>query len=293
MGTNKEFRFYQMDLFLSQTKELIYSQYYNDWEDYFCIKRETKNENEILKEWFLIYHDDLSKLYYYDFKSKRGVIVKGAKEDQKTSPETTKFYLTNGEEQDPQNFQETFINELKFDLISSQTISFIGDNNNIPTDILKPYYIKGNLISTGNNPYLLIFGKKKDINNKIEGKFHFSMKNYYIKLTSIKGQFDAAYKSDSEITLDEFKCNIIYNNFQTIPKNRIILFEFKNGKNGEKKMFKQVIDYQRNANFLFENEEAFFLIIIIKTIDLGNSLKSILVIQKIKVKLIVWGILQY
>ena len=125
MGTNKEFRFYQMDLFLSQTKELIYSQYYNDWEDYFCIKRETKNENEILKGWFLIYHDDLSKLYYYDFKSKRGVIVKGAEEDQKTSPETTKFYLTNGEEQDPQNFQETFINELKFDLISSQTIIFL------------------------------------------------------------------------------------------------------------------------------------------------------------------------
>ena len=197
MGTNKEFRFYQMDLFLSQTKELIYSQYYNDWEDYFCIKRETKNENEILKEWFLIYHDDLSKLYYYDFKSKRGVIVKGAKEDQKTSPETTKFYLTNGEEQDPQNFQETFINELKFDLISSQTISFIGDNNNIPTDILKSYYIKGNLISTGNNPYLLIFGKEKDINNKGEGKFHFSTKNYYIKLTSLKGQFDSAYKSNS------------------------------------------------------------------------------------------------
>ena len=66
----------------------------------------------------------------------------------------------------------------------------------------------------------------------------------------------------------------LYNNFQTIPKNRIILFEFKNCKDGEKKMFKQVIDFQRNANFLFKNEEDFFHIIIIKTIDLGNSLKN-------------------
>lgn len=178
-------------------------------------------------------------------------------EGQEASPEATKFYLTNGEEQDPQSFQEAFINELKFDLISSQTINFIGDNNNIPTDFLKSYYIKGNLISIGKNPYLLIFGKDKDINNKGEGKFYFPMKNYYIKLTSLKEQFYVVYKSNSENNLNDFECNIIYNKFQTISKNRIILFEFKNGKSGEKKVFKQAIDYQRNAKFLLKMKKPF------------------------------------
>ena len=39
------------------------------------------------------------------------------------------------------------------------------------------------------------------------------MKNHHIKLTSLKGQFDIAYKSNSEILLKDFICNIIHSNF--------------------------------------------------------------------------------
>ena len=67
-----------------------------------------------------------------------------------------------------------------------------------------------------------------------EGKFHYPMKSYYVKLTSMKGQIDAAFRSSSEIKLNDFKCDILYKKFETIPKDSTILFEFKNGKSGEK-----------------------------------------------------------
>ena len=99
------------------------------------------------------------------------------------------------------------------------------------------------------------------------------MKPYYIKLTSMKGQIDAAFISNSEITLDDFNCSKIYNNFETIPENSTILFEFKNGKSGERKVITQAFKYQMNAEYILKNE-TFYHIIIINTRELGNALEK-------------------
>ena len=99
------------------------------------------------------------------------------------------------------------------------------------------------------------------------------MKSYYVKLISMKGQIDAAFRSISEIKLDDFKCDILYKNFVTIPKNSTILFEFKNGKSGERKVIAQAFKYQINAKYIL-NEEKYYHIIIINTEELGSALKS-------------------
>lgn len=145
-------------------------------------------------------------------------------------------------------FTTTFINDIRFNLISEKTISFIGKNDNIPKDILKDCYVKGRLISKGNTPYLLSFGRDLDIKEG-QGKFHYKLKKYYIKLTSIKGQYDGAYKNSLDIKLSDFNCLTIYSNFQNIPKDKFILFEFKNGKGGEKKVIEQAKNYQKTAEF--------------------------------------------
>ena len=286
---NKEFRFYQMELFDNE-KNLIDIDDFEENRNFYYIKKESK--------YFYIDNDDLSKLYFYDEESKINKIIGGYEESQITNSEyTTKFYLTEDESKkeekkedstgkkikvddkmDDQLYpesKETFLDEIKLNLISDKTISFYGKNNNISQNYLQGYCVKGKLLSKGKKPYLLGFGKEINVKSK-EGKYHYIMDNYYIKLTSIKGQYDGAYKNpEKSIDLKVFKSRIIWNNFDNIPKNEIILFEFKNGIGGEKKVIQQAKRYQSTAKFILEGKKFYHIIILAKS-SLGDSISNYL-----------------
>ena len=275
LNSNKEFRFYKMELFNNDTKEIIKTKYFAENSPcfYINIEKDSTNANEILKEdeknqdkedYFIIDKDDLSTLYYQNSNGDIEDVVRGIEESNYTSGEATKFFITKDE--------EIFTDIIKFNLLSSQTISLIGKNDKIPDDFLKDYYAKGRLFWKGEIPYMLSFIKDNECSGK-EGKFHYPMKSYYVKLTSMKGQIDAAFRSSSEIKLNDFKCDILYKKFETIPKDSTILFEFKNGKSGEKKVIAQAFKYQTNAKYIL-NEEKYYHIIIINTEELGSALKS-------------------
>ena len=99
------------------------------------------------------------------------------------------------------------------------------------------------------------------------------MKNYYIKLSSIKGEFEGIYTSQKDFNLHDFHCRIIFSQFDIISENSIILFEFKNGKSGENKIIIQAINYQKNAKVIFKDQK-FYHIIIIRAKELGDKLKE-------------------
>ena len=286
---NKEFRFYQMELFDNE-KNLIDIDDFEENRNFYYIKKESK--------YFYIDKDDLSKLYFYDEESKINKIIGGYEESQITNSEyTTKFYLTEDESKKEEKKEdstekkikvddkmddqlspeskETFLDEIKLNLISDKTISFYGKNNNISQNYLQGYCVKGKLLSKGKKPYLLGFGKEINVKSK-EGKYHYIMDNYYIKLTSIKGQYDGAYKNpEKSIDLKVFKSRIIWNNFDDIPKNEIILFEFKNGIGGEKKVIQQAKRYQSTAKFILEGKKFYHIIILAKS-SLGDSISNYL-----------------
>ena len=283
ISSNKEFVFYKMDLFNYDDKELITSEYFDKKSPYFCIIRKVDDAktNEILKEgetkkdfeeYFIINNNDLSTLYYKNTLNNTEDTARGIEESNYTSGDATKFFFIQDDEKNSKDINETFIDTIKFNLLSSQTISLFGENNKIPEDILKNYYAKGQLFSKGKIPHMLSFVKYNECSG-IEGKFHYPMKPYYIKLTSMKGQIDAAFISNSEINLVDFNCTKIYNNFETIPENSTILFEFKNGKSGERKVITQAFKYQMNAEYILKNK-TFYHIIIINTKELGNALEQ-------------------
>ena len=283
ISSNKEFVFYKMDLFNYDDKELITSEYFDKKSPYFCIIRKVDDAktNEILKEgetkkdfeeYFIINNNDLSTLYYKNTLNNTEDTARGIEESNYTSGDATKFFFIQDDEKNSKDINETFIDTIKFNLLSSQTISLFGENNKIPEDILKNYYAKGQLFSKGKIPHMLSFVKYNECSG-IEGKFHYPMKPYYIKLTSMKGQIDAAFISNSEINLVDFNCTKIYNNFETIPENSTILFEFKNGKSGERKVITQAFKYQMNAEYILKNK-TFYHIIIINTKELGNALEN-------------------
>ena len=283
ISSNKEFVFYKMDLFNYDDKELITSEYFDKKSPYFCIIRKVDDAktNEILKEgetkkdfeeYFIINNNDLSTLYYKNTLNNTEDTARGIEESNYTSGDATKFFFIQDDEKNSKDINETFIDTIKFNLLSSQTISLIGENNKIPEDILKNYYAKGQLFSKGKIPHMLSFVKYNECSG-IEGKFHYPMKPYYIKLTSMKGQIDAAFISNSEINLVDFNCTKIYNNFETIPENSTILFEFKNGKSGVRKVITQAFKYQMNAEYILKNK-TFYHIIIINTKELGNALEQ-------------------
>ena len=283
ISSNKEFVFYKMDLFNYDDKELITSEYFDKKSPYFCIIRKVDDAktNEILKEgetkkdfeeYFIINNNDLSTLYYKNTLNNTEDTARGIEESNYTSGDATKFFFIQDDEKNSKDINETFIDTIKFNLLSSQTISLIGENNKIPEDILKNYYAKGQLFSKGKIPHMLSFVKYNECSG-IEGKSHYPMKPYYIKLTSIKGQIDAAFISNSEINLVDFNCAKIYNNFETIPENSTILFEFKNGKSGVRKVITQAFKYQMNAEYILKNK-TFYHIIIINTKELGNALEN-------------------
>ena len=283
ISSNKEFIFYKMDLFKYDDKELITSEYFDKKSPYFCIIRKVDDAktNEILKEgetkkdfeeYFIINNNDLSTLYYKNTLNNTEDTARGIEESNYTSGDATKFFFIQDDEKNSKDINETFIDTIKFNLLSSQTISLFGENNKIPEDILKNYYAKGQLFSKGKIPHMLSFVKYNECSG-IEGKFHYPMKPYYIKLTSMKGQIDAAFISNSEINLVDFNCTKIYNNFETIPENSTILFEFKNGKSGERKVITQAFKYQMNAKYILK-DKTFYHIIIINTKELGNALEQ-------------------
>ena len=283
LNPNKEFRFYKMELFNNDKKEIIATKYFDENSPCFFINigKVSANANEILNEdeknqdkedYFIIDKDDLSTLYYQNSNGDIEDVVRGIEESNYTSGEATKFFITKDDEKNSTNPKEIFTDIIKFNLLSSQTISLIGKNDKIPDDFLKDYYAKGRLFWKGEIPYMLSFIKDNECSGK-EGKFHYPMKSYYVKLTSMKGQIDAAFRSSSEIKLNDFKCDILYKKFETIPKDSTILFEFKNGKSGEKKVIAQAFKYQTNAKYIL-NEEKYYHIIIINTKELGSALKS-------------------
>ena len=283
LNSNKEFRFYKMELFNNDKKEIIRTKYFDENSPCFFINigKVSANANEIQNEdeknqdkedYFIIDKDDLSTLYYQNSNGDIEDVVRGIEESNYTSGEATKFFITKDDEKNSTNPKEIFTDIIKFNLLSSQTISLIGKNDKIPDDFLKDYYAKGRLFWKGEIPYMLSFIKDNECSGK-EGKFHYPMKSYYVKLISMKGQIDAAFRSSSEIKLNDFKCDILYKKFETIPKDSTILFEFKNGKSGEKKVIAQAFKYQINAKYIL-NEEEYYHIIIINTKELGSALKS-------------------
>ena len=283
LNSNKEFRFYKMELFNNDKKEIIATKYFDENSLCFFINigKVSANANEIQNEdeknqdkedYFIIDKDDLSTLYYQNSNGDIEDVVRGIEESNYTSGEATKFFITKDDEKNSTNPKEIFTDIIKFNLLSSQTISLIGKNDKIPDDFLKDYYAKGRLFWKGEIPYMLSFIKDNECSGK-EGKFHYPMKSYYVKLTSMKGQIDASFRSSSEIKLNDFKCDILYKKFETIPKDSTILFEFKNGKSGEKKVIAQAFKYQTNAKYIL-NEEKYYHIIIINTEELGSALKS-------------------
>lgn len=260
----KEFKFFNMEIFNSMSKALLTS----------CAFFDKGCLLEYGDDIFYISLDDISKLYYYNINTKNKLTINGFEETQQLSTDATNFYFT----QDEANIinqaenQDLFFNDIKFNLLSNKTISFIGENNNIPENIIKNYYVKGKLISKGNNLFALSFGKDKEFNIG-EGTIHYPMKNYYIKLTTIKGEFDGIYKSKNELKLSDFQCKQLLSQFNEIPKESIILFEFKNGTSGENGVIAQAIKYQRNAKMIYKGLQ-YYHIIIIRSKELGNKVAN-------------------
>ena len=106
-----------MELFDAKTKELLCSNYFFD-EEFYDLK--------IGNESFFIIRKVLSKLYYYDFKTRNNENIIGFEEEQQTK-DTMKFYFTENEKNNNNSGEneELFLNEIKFNLISKETISFI------------------------------------------------------------------------------------------------------------------------------------------------------------------------
>ena len=268
LDESKEFQLFKMDIFNRKTKDLLNSKSFSYKERYCYINKG--------KEQFFVCIDDLSKLYFRNTENDEVEEVQGFEETQQTSNDTTKFFLKENEEKDiireTKKENETFFDEIKFNLISKETISFIGQNNNISPDILNDYYVKAKLLSKGNHPYMICLGKDKEYQPG-SGKIHYPMEKYYIKLNSIKGQFDGAYRVLGEFNINKFGCDIIYTNISNIAKDSIILFEFKNGNSGENKVISQANKYQENAKVIFGDED-FYHIIIIRSEKLGDSLSG-------------------
>lgn len=257
----KEFKLYQMDLFNQETKKLIKSKKFLSKEKYFYL--EEKNQ------YFFIDRDDLSTLYYYISESKNKDKYKGFEETQQLSIESTKFFLNNDDIKSIEE-RDAFFDDIKLNLISKKTVSFIGNNNNIPDDYLDNYYIRAKLLSHGKYPFAICLGKDKE-NKPSTGIIHYPMEHFYVKLALRKGQFDGEYFSLKEIDLSKFNCEIIYKTFDIIPENVSLLFEFKNGNEGDDKVILQAVNYQENAKSLLEGNE-FYHIIIIRSKKLGKAL---------------------
>ena len=221
LNSNKEFRFYKMELFNNDKKEIIRTKYFDENSPCFFINigKVSANANEILNEdeknqdkedYFIIDKDDLSTLYYQNSNGDIEDVVRGIEESNYTSGEATKFFITKDDEKNSTNPKEIFTDIIKFNLLSSQTISLIGKNDKIPDDFLKDYYAKGRLFWKGEIPYMLSFIKDNECSGK-EGKFHYPMKSYYVKLRRKKSDCSSIQISN--------KCKIYFERGKVLSYN--------------------------------------------------------------------------
>ena len=129
LNSNKEFRFYKMELFNNDTKEIIRTKYFAENSPcfYINIEKDSTNANEFLKEdeknqdkedYFIIDKDDLSTLYYQNSNGDIEDVVRGIEESNYTSGEATKFFITKDDEKIPQTPK-------KFLLILSNLIYYL------------------------------------------------------------------------------------------------------------------------------------------------------------------------
>lgn len=269
LSENKQFTIFKMELFERSSKKFILSQNFLPGAKFYYLKKD--------KEYFAVKSDDLSKLCYrycLDKENTKTNTYRGIEESQAIGKDSVKFFLEKDKQQgQKEEDKETFIDAIKFNLISKETVTFLGSNNNIPDDYLDGYFAKGLLLSHKNQPYALCLDKEKK-NNPGSGVIHYPMDYYYVKLIRIDGQFDGSYKNnEKKISLNDFHCDIIMSNFKEIPKASNILFEIKNGKTGENKVINQGCKYQENARFLLK-DEPFYHIIIVRSKILGNALKN-------------------
>ena len=133
---NKQFTIFKMELFYRSSKKLILSSYFLEGAQFYYIKKD--------KEYFAIKSDDLSKLCYrycLDNENKITNTYKGIEEIQTIGKEAMNFFLEKDEKdsqpEQKEEDKETFIDTLKFNLISKETVTFLGNNiNNIPNEYL-------------------------------------------------------------------------------------------------------------------------------------------------------------
>lgn len=265
----KEFELFKIELFNRKTRELIKSNAFLSGDAYYYLTLEN--------EYFFISNDDLSSLNYYNSKTNVKAKIKGFEEKQQLSDNSTTFFLQNEDinrniENSSKNDNRAFFDDIKLNLVSRETINFIGKIDNIPKNYLDDYYVRAKLLSYGQTPYAICLGKEKE-SKPSTGIIHYPMENYYLKLTLRKGQFGGAYISENEFDLSTFNCEVIYNNFVKVPKDKFILFEFKNGNGGEDKILLQAVNYQENAKVLLDGAE-FYHIIIIRSTKLKKALEN-------------------
>lgn len=192
MDLLKEFKIYKMELFNRETKELIKSNFFLADKQYYYL--------QLNKEYFFISNDDLTNLNYFDSETMKKESIKGFEETQQVSQDSTQFFLQKENESNSEDNREAFFDDIKLNLLSKETISFIGSNNNIPEHFFEDYFIRGKLLSHGKYPYAICLGKGKE-NKPSTGKIHYPMEKYYIKLTLRKGKFDGAYSSIKDFEL--------------------------------------------------------------------------------------------
>ena len=269
LSENKQFTIFKMELFEKKDKKLILSKYFHEKEEYYYLKKD--------QEYFCVKSNYLSTLLYghYLKGTKKTSKYKGIEESQTLGKDSTKFFLEKDDdlEQKAQEVEETFIDRIKLNLISKETISFQGNNNNIPKEYLEDYRTKGFLLSTKNRPYAVCLGKEKEHNPGC-GVIHYQTEKYYIKLRRINGQFDGSYKNKAQnIKLTDFHCDVIFSNFDEIPQGSNIVFEIKNGNCGENKIISQALKYQENAQFILK-DQIFYHLIIVRSKKLSIALKD-------------------
>ena len=84
--------------------------------------------------------------------------------------------------------------------------------------------LKGNYYVKEINFLLYDFGRDKEF--KIgPGTIHYPMKKYYIKLRTIKGEFDGIYTSQKDFNLIDFHCRKLFSQFDTISGNSKIIIK--------------------------------------------------------------------
>ena len=263
LDNNNEFKIYKMEIFELDSKKLLKVTNFPFDDNYYYIKLEN--------EYFFISSDDLSEMNYYNDKTFKKEIIKGFFESQQSAKDSTKFFLKKNVEncEELAEPNDSFYQDIKLNLVSDKTVSFFGQNQNIPKDFFTDYFINAKLMSKGNCPCVICMGKDKE-NKQSTGTIHYPMEEkYYIKLSLIKGQFDGAFVCSKEFNLSDFGCDILFSSFDKILINQQILFEFKNSDNGEKEVISQALKQQENGTILFKNDK-FCHILIIRSKILGD-----------------------